>query len=273
MFRLRCCASWTKEGDSCFVDHRQPVPESSVELIGRGRSWLGPYWRLEPSSAKVSPAKPKLWVSNSIADLAEWSYRFDESRVTRMAMLLRGRAIALLSDHIEAKPALKTTLEARWALAPGISSEPIEGCRGFLLRGPGKGPTAQALPITLPALPYETERGFFHASSEETGQSLNLRIAQTGRRWWLPLLLSWDPVRHRKRLSWRILTVVENSKICPADVAIAVRVSWGRTETYVIYRSLGRPALRSFLGFQTRARFVFGQFDQQAIVKPLISVD
>ena len=265
-------ASWGRSGDSCFLDHRQAVSETSFELIGRGCSWLGPEWRLECSPGKVSTPRPGLWHSNSVADLAEWSFRTSGLRVTRTAVLLRGRALALLSDQVEGKTVPTDAVEARWTLAPGIAAEPIQDCRGLLLRGPSKGPNAQVLPITLPALPYETEKGRFHASGGETGQSLSLRLASR-RRCWLPLLVSWDPVRHRKRLSWRVLTVVEKSKICPPDVAVAVRVSWGRSETYVIYRSLARPALRSFLGFQTKARLVVGEFDHDGIVKPLVSVD
>jgi hypothetical protein len=266
-------ASWDKLGDSLFIDHRQAVPETSFELVGRGCSWLGPDWRLECSSEKVSPPRPGLWLSNSVADLAEWSFRSSGLRITRTAVLFRGRALALLSDQVEGKSLATKAVETRWALAPGIAAEPIEECRGLLLRGVRKGPNAQVLPITLPALRYETERGHFQATGDETGQGLSLRLAAPGRRCWLPLVVSWDPVRHRKRLSWRVLTVVEQSKICPAHVAVAVRVSWGRAETYVIYRSLARPALRSFLGCQTKARFLFGQFDQDGIVNSIVSVD
>ncbi len=39
--------------------------------------------------------------------------------------------------------------------------------------------------------------------------TLILRQAPSGRRCWLPLLVSWDPERHRKPLSWRVLTVSE----------------------------------------------------------------
>ncbi len=43
--------------------------------------------------------------------------------------------------------------------------------------------------------------------------------------------------RHRKRLSWRVLTVAQDSQVCAQDVAFAVRVSWGRDDTLVIYRN------------------------------------
>ena len=57
------------------------------------------------------------------------------------------------------------------------------------------------------------------------------------------------------------------------DVAFAVRVSWGRDDTLIIYRSLGPSAPRSFLGYQTKARFLLGRFTNEGNVEPLLSVD
>jgi hypothetical protein len=69
------------------------------------------------------------------------------------------------------------------------------------------------------------------------------------------------------------VTVAEKSRACPPDVAFAARVTWGRDETLVIYRSLARPALRSFLGHQTRARFLIGLFSDEGDVEPLVKVE
>ena len=102
---------------------------------------------------------------------------------------------------------------------------------------------------------------------------MSLKQMPRGRRCWMPLLVSWDGLRNRKGLTWRVLTVSEDAKICPPDLAFAVRVSWGRDETYVVYRSLGPPALRAFLGHQTRARFLIGQFTEDGTVVPLVSLD
>jgi hypothetical protein len=129
--------------------------------------------------------------------------------------------------------------------------------------------SAQVLPIGLPCLPYATDRGRFQVE----GRELALTQASAGRRCWLPLLVSWDPARNRKAVDWRILTVSERSRAVPTDRAYAARVSWGRDETYVVYRSLAPPAPRAFLGYQTRARFLFGQFTTDGTVKPILTVD
>ena len=102
---------------------------------------------------------------------------------------------------------------------------------------------------------------------------LELSVNPRGRRCWLPIVVSWDAQRHRKRLSWRVLTVSEQSRACPPDVAFAVRISWGRDDTLVVYRSFGPPAPRAFLGHQTKARFLVGKFTYEGSVEPLLSVD
>jgi hypothetical protein len=102
---------------------------------------------------------------------------------------------------------------------------------------------------------------------------LRLGLRHEGRRGWFPLLASWDPLRNRRAIHWRALTVAEKSRICPPETAFAARVTWGRGETLLIYRSLAPPALRSFLGHQTRARFLVGLFTQEGNVVPIIKVD
>jgi hypothetical protein len=117
--------------------------------------------------------------------------------------------------------------------------------------------------------PDPQRRGTFEAQ----GGGLRLSRPLDARRCWLPLLVSWDPLRDRRAVDWRPLTVAEQSRICPAESAFAARVSWGRGETLLIYRSLARPALRSVLGHQTRARFLVALFGADGKVTPLVKVD
>ncbi len=262
---------WQKGDDLLVVDHRQREPQTRFELMGSGSSWLGPDWRLATTAAASSRPRPGSWISSSAADLLEWSFRSSGLRLTRTALLLRGRKLALLGDQIDGKDLPGKPLEMEFGLPAGVAAEPIPGCRGLLLRASKGRATAQVLPVALPAAPYETERGELRVL-DDYGH-LALRGMARGRRCWLPHLVSWDPQRHRKRLSWRVLTVAQDSKVCAPDVAFAVRVSWGRDDTLVIYRSLGPPAPRSFLGYQTKVRFLLGRFTNEGNVEPLLSVD
>jgi hypothetical protein len=203
------------------------------------------------------------------ADLAEWSYHAGDMRITRCVALLRGRRMALISVLAESHSPGALNAPVRWSLPPKVAVKPLADRRAFVLTAGNKWGSVHVLPIGLPCLAYATDRGRFEAE----GRELALHQNVAGRRCWLPLLVSWDPPRHRKTVTWRVLTVAERSRITRSDRAVAVRVSWGRDESYVIYRSLGPPAHRTFLGHHTRARFLIAQFTTEGDVKPILTVD
>lgn len=262
---------WLPDGDFLAVDHRA-APACRIELVGKGRRWLGAEWPESPDDRSEPASRPRLSrrFTSGAADLIEWGYRVGRVRVTRSALLLRGRCLALVSllaergeSSWDTEPELRLTMPSRIAAGPAKSS------RALVLAEPNCRGAAQAVPIALPCRPYSTERGSFRAAD----QALMLRQAAVGRRCWLPLLLSWDGDRLRKTLDWRVLTVSERARPVPPDRAFAARVSWGRQETYIVYRSLGTPARRTFLGHQTAARFLVAKFDEDGDLEPILSVE
>ncbi|WP_148597315.1 hypothetical protein [Aquisphaera giovannonii] len=264
---------WQKADDLLVVDHRQAGSTTDIGLVGAGVPWLGPSWQAPSSEERATAARPTFWQSTSAADLFEWTFTVGGLRHTRSALLLRGRSLALLADQVEGQPlraAAPGPAECTIALPEGIQPAPIAGSRGLLLRPSEGRKSAQVLPVALPCADYQTDLGRFAIAP---GGRLSMAVAPAGRRCWLPLLVSWDAARHRKTLSWRVLTVSQDSKICGRDVALAVRVSWGREETFVIYRSLAAPASRVFLGHQTGARFLVGTFSTDGDVEPILAVE
>jgi hypothetical protein len=256
--------------DFVAVDHRDPAAGCRFELFGAGRSWMGPDWK--PCVAGLAGRTAvRLRVTDTGGELGEWSYRAGDARVIYSVLLLRKRGLALLSVTVDSPAVMATTPGFRVSVAPGVVAAPIRQSRAVELVMPRARGSAQVLPIGLPALPYVTERGAFVADDRE--HSLVLSQTSVGRRCWLPLLVSWDGRRHRRRLHWRVLTVSEKSRAVTADRAFAARVSWGRTESYVVYRSLTPPRPRSFLGHHTNARFLFGLFTPDGTVTPIMKID
>ena len=190
--------------------------------------------------------------------------------MTRTALLLRGRRIALLADQVETS-AGHAGLGAAWrvALPAGVEATPLAGSPGWVLAPRRGSPSARVVPLGLSPLAGATERGTLTLE----GRDLMLRQPCPGRRCWLPLLASWDPLRNRQTIRWRVLTVAEKSRICPPETAFAARISWGRDETLLIYRSLARPASRCVLGHQTSARFLVALFGRDGNVVPIVKVD
>jgi hypothetical protein len=259
-------ADWSIRGDFLTIDHRQRTDSCLLELFGGGRRWLGPEWSTAEVGRAIRSARPVHWRSGSNADCAEWAFRAGAEQIVRTAVFLRGRSLALLADHVTGPGA---NPDMRLDIAPGVAPRPVPESRSLqlkLARGTG---SCQLIPLGLPAVPYASERGSFTSD----GSAFVLRHRAEGRHTWLPLLISWDPVRNRKTLNWRVLTVVEKSKVCRPGVAFAARVSWGRGEGLIIYRSLGKPAMRSFLGYQTEARFLVGLFSADGEVDPLLTIE
>jgi hypothetical protein len=260
---------WPVEGDFLAIDHRVADSSCRFELFGAGRSWLGPLWKTYAGSTATSAPKTQSWISDPAGSMAEWSYRAGGARITQSALILRGRSLALLSMLVDDRSGPRSNPGLSVSLPRAIAAAAIENSRAFLLTPSSKRGSAQVLPIGLPSLPYPTERGAFLAQSD----GLVLNQASAGRRCWLPLLVSWDSKRHRKEVHWRVLSVSENARNVAPDRAFAVRVRWGRDETYVIYRSLGKPAPRAFLGHQTTARFLIGLFKADGFIEPILKVD
>jgi len=255
-------ADWLARGDFVAIDHREPGSSSAIEVQALGKTLLGPGWSV--GDGGTSKAKLLHYRSSPMADWSEWSFPHNGSRIIRTAVFLRCRQLALLADEWHGGEALPTS---RVVLAAGISASSIKDSRAIALKG--KGVSARVIPLGLPALPYTTERGSFTATDDE----LVLRQRAEARRTWLPLLISWDKDRNRRVATWRMLTVTQKSKICPPGVAFAARVAWGPGDGLVIYRSLARPSMRTFLGHQTSARFLIGTFDANGNVSPLLKVD
>ncbi len=259
-------ANWATKGDLLAIDHRHRDDRCAFELLGRGQTWLGPSWRSVALNEPVTAARPTCWQSSSSADLLEWAFRVGETRAVRLAVLLRGRCLALIGEQVDGKT---LSHEIRLAIPEGVTVEPIAESQALTLTAKGGRARARAFPLALPGRPDNTASG----ALEHAGNEVVLRQSARGRRSWLPLVVSWDPERNRKPAHWRTLTVSEKSKVCPPDVAFAARLSWGRDETLLVYRSLARPALRAFLGHQTRARFLIARFTSDGKVEPIVKLD
>jgi hypothetical protein len=254
---------WSVSGDLIAIDHREAGDETLLEVASRGRTWLGPSWTSGHTAGKFNQARPTHWTSTPFVDCAEWSYKAGPKRITRCVVLLRGRSMALLGQQEEGGEA---SSEVRFELGDGIEARPIEGSRAILLSAGRGQPTARLIPLGLPSHDRPTDLG----SIAVEGRQVVIRQVGEGRKRWLPALLCWG----KPPTTWRPLTVAQRSKTCRGDAAVAFRVAWGpRSEGLVIYRSLAAPALRSFLGHQTGARFLVGTFTRSGEVRPILKVE
>lgn len=253
---------WSPHGNLIAVDQRLAAGPCQIALVGGGQEWFRDVWKGAEATGK---ARVTAWRTGAFADFLEWTFPTALGRVTRTALLLRGRDLAFLGEQVNQRG----EAGLRISLGVGVRTRSIEGSRALQLV-PGKGPLARVVPLALGMAPGLGASGVF----QESNGVMSYRMAVAGRRAWLPLLVSWGVERARKPLRWQALTVTEKSQICPPDRAVAWRVWWSQTDCLVVYRSLGQPAARAFLGHQTKpsTRFLVAEFDEDGDFRPLLTV-
>ena len=257
-------ADWTPRGDFLAFDQRQNAGGTRFELFGAGVPWFGPTWSPPAPAGATAPASastPTAWGTNSSADVAEWTFRLGDRAVARLALMLRGRRLAILGNQIDGvEPG--EPWETWMGVPEGLAVETIPDDGGLVVRKRPGGKAAQLAPVSGGRLSFDAE-------------TRRVSLVQTPRhqRLWLATVVSWDSARNRKRPIWMTLTVAERGKACPPDVAWAARVAWGGGDSFVIYRSLGPAERRSFLGCTTTARFFVGRFaTPEGDVEPIVTL-
>ncbi len=256
---------WTPRGDWLAIDHRRPGPTSLIEVAGRGAAWLGPTWTAPTLVGEVTQAEPTYWTTGPFADAYEWSFQAGPTRVTRSAVLVRGRALAILSQTEQGVG--DPSGEVRWSLPEGVEARPDPESRALILSSGRGRPAARLIPLGLPESNYPTDRG---ALTSE-GREVVLRQTTEGPNRCLAVMIAWDKKPPKR---WRTLTVAEKSAICPPGTAFAARASYRPGQGgLLVYRSLAPAGLRSVLGYQTKSRFVVGSFTPSGDVRPWIKVN
>lgn len=246
---------WSETGDWIAIDQRAEASPALVELAGAGRPWIGPTWG-EPA---VGKARARAWSSDWRADLFEWGCSTESGGVVRTALLARGRGWGILAE--ESRPAdPSSNVRLRLDLARNVSVRPARHSAGLILSSDRK--RALVAPIGVDSASLSVENG-----------RLTLDSRAGGPRVWLPLVFAWNPDLFSKPVRFQTLTVAENARVRPPEIARAVRIAWGNGESIVVYRSLARPARRTFLGHQTTARFLVGYFQADGRVEPIVQID
>lgn len=248
---------WRDRGDFVAVDQPAGISGSRVEVRASGRWLVGPDWPLPVPEALSKSPRRLFWSSLSRADALEWSLRSGSERIVRTALLFRGASMALLAEQrTPVGPRSSVVLP----LAPGVSASLRAEGTYFELKTPDL--KAQAIPLAPSTdMPGRLSR---------EGTDLVLNAPSPGKRSWAAWLVVWDQARLRRRPVVRPLTVTSRTALCPSDVAQAYRVAWGTgLDSLVVYRSLARPDLRTFLGQQTTASFLAGWFNTSGSLTPL----
>jgi hypothetical protein len=188
-------------------------------------------------------------------------------RIQRQMMLAKQDRFLILADVVLADQgpgSFEYRLSVPLAAGMEFHAQP-ETREGYLV---GQRRRALVMPLSLSEWSCDSRGGKF--GDGETG--LELDLSGQGRGLYAPLFFDLNPRRLVQQCTWRQLTVAEDRKIQPRDVAVGYRVQIGR-EQWVVYRSLNGKASRSLLGLNIYNEFALGRFTRKGEMESLVEIE
>ncbi len=237
------------------------------ELIASGDwtpevQWNGE--RLKP----ISEWEEVCWVSDDDADYLELEISLTgDVRIQRHLLLARQDRFLFVADAILGKKPGQIAYRSALPLAPGAKFIPAkESHEGQLARRSVCGLT---LPLALPE--WRTEPGCGELSATNNALELRQSVANA-QAMFAPIFVDLAPRRLSKPFTWRRLTVAEDRRILPNDLAVGYRVQ-SDARQWLFYRSLGERGNRTLLGHNLVSEFLAARFNRNGIAETLLEIE
>ncbi|MGE3314443.1 MAG: hypothetical protein AB7O26_04950 [Planctomycetaceae bacterium] len=270
--RLACLRSgWSIDADALIVTHHDSMP--SIELSAFSVTLLSGKWEVaitlesNPLDFENVEWHCVCWFSDEDADYIE--LRADHPagvRVERQLLLSREEHFALFAEILSGPHGARIECESRLPPIAGATIVPDRPTRECRLKVPGC--SARVFPLMLPA-----ERAVGASGSLGlVDDALHLRQIGVGGMY-APLVIDWHPDRARAYAEWRKLTVSEQGKAVPSDVAGGCRLRVG-SDQWLFYHGMKRSqGGRAILGQHTFNETLIGRFKPDGTTDPIILVE
>lgn len=162
-------------------------------------------------------------------------------------------------------------LVSHWPIPPGTHVSDRQPHPEMVVESAGVG--VRVLPVTLGEWSRDTSRGTFVARPDAAGGTLlESSTPLRGNATFAALVWDLDRRRISEEPAWRHLTVAEDRKIIPPDVAVAGRFQFARSH-WLYYRSLGPAGIRTFFGKHLTEQFLFARLDRRGLLRTLMAIE
>jgi len=249
-------------------------PGSVVRLemsFGGELLWSG-VWATEVrldgrSLSPVEPWSQTCWVSDRDVDYLELRQDLeDDVCIERHLLMARDDGIMLLADAVRAERPGRIEYRCALPLDAKATFRPArESCEGVVQTRTRR---ALVLPLALP----EWRKQCKDQQLSVAPDGLELALATDRRALFAPLWFDLDARRNRRRRTWRRLTIGQQRRVVPDDVAVGYRAQVGEQQ-WLIYRALGGRGSRTLLGHHLCTEFMVGRFRSTGQVEKLLEIE
>lgn len=251
---------WSDKGPRIVVAH--PADTMRVEIHVGKQAILAGEWPIEASIAGKAVRSTddwdvQCWYSDDECDYLELALPLQgDARLERQFFLAREDGVGFVAETLFSGSGEAQDLEitTRLPLGTSVGLRPEKETREAILSVEGK-PAAGLIPLALPEWRDDPNGGELTAEAKQ----LVLTRQFTGRNAASPLWIDFAPRRFDKQRTWRQLAVAESLKNVAPDTAISYRVQAAKQQ-WIWYRSLDKPANRTFMGLNYSSEQVVGQF-------------
>lgn len=231
----------------------------------------------EPRPA-IADWKENIHVSDENGDYLELSRSFEGARVDRHYFLGREDRLMFTADVVftdepdqtwNYRTVLSMPKEVDWY----PQTETFDGYLIASRRGSAPRPRALLMPLAFPEWKQElddTTEPF--CSIHRIASGLELTRRMRGSAFCVPLWAYLDPRDMSELHTWRRLTVAENRKKVPENIAVGYRVQVGDRQ-WLVYRATGQRGNRSLLGHNLTSEFLLARFSAEHGVQPLVEIE
>jgi hypothetical protein len=259
-------ADWTSRSTCLAATFDQGMIKSEL-MAGSRRLWLGstlPEVRLDGVPLDTQGEWEELcWLSDKDVDFIELEIDLTRGwRLQRQMLLARQDQFLLTADVLLGPQPGLLDYRLELPLDPQITLRQQDETSE--VQWVADKPLAWVLPLALSEWRFDSRDGRFD------GRVLYQTARSTGL--YAPLFIDLSSKRQTKPLTWRQLTVAEDLRLLPRDVAVAYRVQVGSRQ-WIVYRSLGKIGNRTFLGQNVMSEFLVSRFQTNGELDDLIEIE
>lgn len=235
---------------------------------------------LQINGKQPRPASPWQAVcceSNECYSYSEWEMHLaGDYRIERRCILVPDEKILLLGDTVRKKNSSQELKTQKIEYISNIQMNPKLTCTpsqdGGVFIHPNANNDSPSKPIAH-IIPF-----FFEniAATQKTSQhyedAVQTVFSKTGTALFAPLLIDYDPVRMKKPVIVRRLTVAKQGTSVPNDDALGFRVQLGKDQ-FIVYQTLNEKAVRTVLGLHLISDFVLGKFYKETGPQTIVGIE